>query len=207
MPPIRPPGSRVKAVAFDVGGVLLRTEKQDSRRRLELRYGMAPGGMADLVFDNPVSQKAMLGHASETDVWDYVARHLHLVNGQLEQLRREFWAGDAWDETLLAFAEGLRPAARTGVLSNAWPGARAAFGSHLGRRTFDTVVISAEEGCAKPDERIYRLLLDRLGTLPAETVFVDDLAENVEAARSIGLHAIRFTSTGAVLDGVRRLLR
>jgi putative hydrolase of the HAD superfamily len=207
MPAIPPPGSRVKAVAFDVGGVLLRTEKQDSRRRLELRYGMAPGGMAELVFNNPVSQEAMLGHATEADVWDYVARHLHLVNGQLEPVRREFWAGDAWDETLLAFAEGLRPAARTGVLSNAWPGARAAFGSHLGRHTFDAVVISAEEGCAKPDERIYRLLLDRLGTLPAETVFVDDLAENVEAARTLGLHAIRFTSTAAVLDGVRRLLR
>ena len=35
----------------------------------------------------------------------------------------------------------------------------------------------------------------------------DDLAENVEAARAIGLHAIRFTSTAAALDGVRRLLR
>ncbi|MCX6027244.1 MAG: HAD family phosphatase [Chloroflexi bacterium] len=197
----------MKAVAFDVGGVLLRTENQDTRRRLELRYGMAPGGMADLVFNNPVSQKATLGEGTEADVWAYVARHLHLVNGRLEELRRDFWAGDAWDETLLAFAEGLRPAARTGVLSNAWPGARAAFGSHLGRHTFDTVVISAEEGCAKPDARIYRLLLDRLGTLPAETVFVDDLAENVEAARAIGLHAIRFTSTAAVLDGLRRLLR
>jgi putative hydrolase of the HAD superfamily len=207
MPPIHPTGPRVKAVAFDVGGVLLRTENQDTRRRLELRYGMAPGGMADLVFNNPVSQKATLGEATEADVWAYVARHLHLVNGRLEELRRDFWAGDAWDETLLAFAEGLRPAARTGVLSNAWPGARAAFGSHLGRHTFDAVVISAEEGCAKPDARIYRLLLDRLGTLPAETVFVDDLAENVEAARAIGLHAIRFTSTAAVLDGVRRLLR
>ena len=207
MPPIHPPGLRVKAVAFDVGGVLLRTENQVSRRRLELHYGMAPGGMADLVFNNPVSQEAMLGQATEADVWAYVSQHLHLVNGQLEQLRRDFWAGDAWDKTLLAFAEGLRPAARTGVLSNAWPGARAAFGSHLGRHAFDAVVISAEEGCAKPDERIYRLLLGRLGTLPAETVFVDDLAENVEAARAMGLQAIRFTSTAAVLDGVRRLLR
>ncbi len=207
MPSTHPIGPRVRAVAFDVGGVLLRTENQDSRRRLELRYGIAPGGMADLVFNNPVAQEAMLGKATEADVWDFVARHLHLVNGQLEELRRDFWAGDAWDQTLLAFAQGLRPAARTGILSNAWPGAREAFGSRLGRHTFDAVVISAEEGCAKPDPRIYGLLLERLGTLPAETVFVDDLAENVEAARAIGMHAIRFTGTAAVLDGLRQLLR
>lgn len=207
MSPLSRSAKRVKAVAFDVGGVLLRTEDQSRRRVLEARFGLTPGGLADLVFNSPVSQKAALGLATEDEVWAFVANRLQLANGQLEALRRQFWAGDAWDETLLSFAEGLRPAARTGVLSNAWPDARKAFAAHLGPRTFDTVVISAEEGCAKPDERIYRILLERLGTLPGETVFIDDLAENVEAAKAIGMPAIRFTSTAAVLDNVRRLLR
>lgn len=207
MSPLSGSAKRVKAVAFDIGGVLLRTEDQSTRRVLEARFGLAPGGLADLVFNSPVSQKATLGLAREEDVWAFVANRLKLVNGQLEELRRQFWAGDAWDETLLSFAEGLRPAARTGVLSNAWPDARKAFASHLGPRTFDTVIISAEEGCAKPDERIFRLLLERLGTLPAETVFIDDLVENVEAAQAIGMQAIRFTSSAEVLDSVRRLLR
>jgi len=207
MSPLSGSAKRVKAVAFDIGGVLLRTEDQSTRRVLEARFGLAPGGLADLVFNSPVSQKATLGLAREEDVWAFVANRLKLVNGQLEELRRQFWAGDAWDETLLSFAKGLRPAARTGVLSNAWPDARKAFAAHLGPRTFDTVVISAEEGCAKPDERIYRLLLERLETLPGETVFIDDLAENVEAAKAIGMQAIRFTSSAEVLDNVRRLLR
>ncbi len=198
---------RVKAVAFDIGGVLLRTEDYSSRQKLETRFGLTPGGLADLVFNNPVSQKATLGLATEDEIWDFVAAKLKLVNGQLEEVRRQFWAGDAWDETLLLFAEGLRPAARTGVLSNAWPNARRVFGAYLSRRAFDAVVISAEVGCAKPDERIYRLLLERLGTQPAETVFIDDMAENVEAARALGMQALRFTSTAEILDHIRRMLR
>jgi 2-haloacid dehalogenase len=58
---------------------------------------------------------------------------------------------------------------------------------------FDGVVVSGEERVAKPDERIYRILLERHGLDPARTFFTDDVAANVDAARAVGIDAVRFT--------------
>lgn len=59
--------------------------------------------------------------------------------------------------------------------------------------SFDEVILSHEVGVRKPDRRIYEITLARLGVMPHETVFIDDAVANVDAARAIGMHAIRFT--------------
>jgi 2-haloacid dehalogenase len=61
-------------------------------------------------------------------------------------------------------------------------------------RWFDGHVISGLEGMAKPDPRIYRLLLDRYQLSAGDTLFIDDAAENVAAARGVGMCAVRFES-------------
>lgn len=56
---------------------------------------------------------------------------------------------------------------------------------------FELVVDSSAEGVRKPDPAIYRLALERLGVAePDRALFVDDLASNVEAARSLGVHGV-----------------
>ena len=59
---------------------------------------------------------------------------------------------------------------------------------------FDGHVISGLEGVAKPDPRIFKILLERHGLEPASTAFVDDQDRNVVAARALGITALRFTS-------------
>ncbi|NCD19005.1 MAG: HAD family phosphatase [Actinobacteria bacterium] len=54
------------------------------------------------------------------------------------------------------------------------------------------VVASGREGVAKPDPAIYRILVDRFGLEPADTLFVDDSAPNVQAALDLGFRAVRF---------------
>ena len=58
----------------------------------------------------------------------------------------------------------------------------------------DGGIISYKDHLIKPDPAIYQLLLDRYGLNPEECVFVDDLKDNVEAARKIGIHGIVFES-------------
>ena len=67
-------------------------------------------------------------------------------------------------------------------------------------RLFDGRLISAPEKMAKPEERIYRLALERFGLNAAETLFVDDRAENTEAAERVGI-------AGYVFDGDAEKLR
>ena len=57
---------------------------------------------------------------------------------------------------------------------------------------FDGEVVSCEEGTVKPEPRIYRILLDRYGLDPAETLFIDDRAANIAAAREAGIDGFRF---------------
>ena len=57
---------------------------------------------------------------------------------------------------------------------------------------FDGEVVSCEEGTVKPEPRIYRILLDRYGLDPAQTLFIDDRAANIAAARETGIDGFRF---------------
>jgi 2-haloacid dehalogenase len=63
---------------------------------------------------------------------------------------------------------------------------------------FDGLVVSGEEGVIKPDRRIFELLLERFGLVAAATLFVDDSPANVDAARAVGMDAVRFRDAAAL---------
>ena len=55
---------------------------------------------------------------------------------------------------------------------------------------FDGIVVSGEEHLLKPDERIYRVLLDRYHLIPENCLFVDDNEKNLEGARKVGISTL-----------------
>lgn len=65
-------------------------------------------------------------------------------------------------------------------------------------RWFRGVLVSGDVGLIKPDRRIYELLIERFRLAPERTVYIDDVEENVLAARPLGIHAIRFTTPAAL---------
>lgn len=69
---------------------------------------------------------------------------------------------------------------------------------------FAEIVVSGEVGLAKPDPRIFRLLLDRIGRAAGECLFIDDGPRNVEAAQELGFETIRFQSPGQLRSELRR---
>jgi putative hydrolase of the HAD superfamily len=72
---------------------------------------------------------------------------------------------------------------------------------------FDVVVDSAFVGARKPERRIYEITLERLGTSPEATLFIDDIEINCQAAREIGMQAIHFRSTEQAIDAIEAALR
>lgn len=57
---------------------------------------------------------------------------------------------------------------------------------------FDGQVISAHEHIIKPEEGIYRLLLERYNLNPRECLFIDDLEPNIKAAAALGINTVHF---------------
>ena len=55
---------------------------------------------------------------------------------------------------------------------------------------FDEVVLSGNEGVSKPDARIFEIACERLGEKPEKCVFVDDLPENVLAAKNLWMRGV-----------------
>lgn len=68
---------------------------------------------------------------------------------------------------------------------------------------FDGIVVSGEEHLLKPDAAIYRCLIDRYGLQAEESIFIDDNAANVEAARGVGMKALQFESARQLADELR----
>ncbi|MDH3903399.1 MAG: HAD family phosphatase [Xanthomonadales bacterium] len=61
---------------------------------------------------------------------------------------------------------------------------------------FEGIVVSGKERLAKPDERIYLLLLERYGLSAADCLFIDDNARNIRAAKALGFHTLHLGSDG-----------
>jgi len=70
---------------------------------------------------------------------------------------------------------------------------------------FDGLVISGEERLAKPDPRLFRVLLERHRLAPRSTVYVDDSAPNVTVAAELGMVALQFTGPAALRADLARL--
>ena len=86
-------------------------------------------------------------------------------------------------------AAGVRLFALTNWSAELFPVALGRF-DFLG--LFEDIVVSGVERLTKPDPRIFELLAARTGLPPADCVFVDDKAENIEAARAAGLDGVLF---------------
>jgi putative hydrolase of the HAD superfamily len=72
---------------------------------------------------------------------------------------------------------------------------------------FEVVVDSAFVGMRKPDPAIYELTLERLGGVDAgDCVFVDDLEVNCEAARQLGMSAVRFVDAEQAIPEIESAL-
>ncbi len=197
----------IRAVIFDVGGVLIRVQDRSARRKWETRLGLPEGELSHIVFGSDVSARAMIGQASDADVWKHLAETLNLDDDQLRDLQTDFWSCEELDLSLARFARALRLRYKTAILSNAMPGARQAIAHKFGLDgTVDQIVISAEEGLKKPDPRIYRITTERLEVAPEEAIFVDDVAENVAAAQAIGMRGVQFKDTPQAIAEVKRYL-
>jgi epoxide hydrolase-like predicted phosphatase len=184
----------LRAVVWDMGGVLVRNLAPEPRIQLAEKYGISEQQLEELVFGNPVSAKASLGQASVEDLWNYVATTLNIDRQDLPAFVTAFWSSDRLDEVLLDFIESLRVRYKTGLLSNAFADTRPSVTVRFPRllKVFDVSLFSAEEGLVKPDPRFYRLMLDRLGIHAEEAIFVDDFTENVAGAEAVGMKAVHF---------------
>jgi putative hydrolase of the HAD superfamily len=166
--------TRQRALILDAGGVLIRSGPRDARREWEARHGKVPGFLDDALRD------AVGGGWAEGRDEDTIRHRLLELTGiataEYAALLEVLDAHHALDAGLVELVTRLRPTVRTAVLTNAGPSRRTDLARRYGLdQLVDLIVVSAEEGIAKPDVRRYLLTAERLGVAPAACVFVDSM--------------------------------
>lgn len=198
----------IKAVIFDMGGVILRTVDPAPREALAKRLGVARMDLEMAIFTGPTSLQSEIGELSDVEHWETIAALYHQPIDSWPQLYNEFFGGDDLDRELVDYIRGLRKKVKVGLLSNAWVNGRQKliklYGDFLD--IFDVSVFSSEIGLRKPDERAFQAVLDQLGVAAQEAIFVDDVAHNTAGAAEMGIHAVLFTNRASAIQEIDKLL-
>jgi len=181
----------------------------DDRPRLKLaeQLGLPLSQLDNLVFFSNSSQKASRGEISVGMHWEAVRNALGIRIEDMPGFLEQYWSADDVNWQLLDTIRDLHPRYKVGLLSNAWDDLRLTLQTRWDiAGLFDELIISAEVKMVKPDPRIFRLAADRLGVQPVEIVFIDDIADNIEAARKEGWIAILYQDTQKTIDVLNKYL-
>ncbi len=196
----------VSLVLFDMDNVLCRYDRTVRIARLSSLTGRSPREIQATIWDAGFEA---LGDAGTISAEDYLRGFGERLG---HPLTLEDWlaarkASMAPERETLDLVRQLRARTRVAVLTNnntiirdhidsLLPELRPLFG--------EAIFTSAEFRVAKPDPEVYRRCLARLGTSPAETLFVDDLPENVAGAEAAGLRAHHFTGARPLAAALKR---
>ncbi len=184
----------IDAIIFDIGGVLVQTTDLSPRQCWERRLGLPDWGLASAVFDSEPSQRAFVGAADAVEVWTHAQEIFGLNASETSQLTYDFWAGDSVNTAWITEIAALQQRYKTAILSNGWRDMRDRDQRRIDMSGFDTVVYSCEEHIRKPGLEIYARTVARLGVAPERALFIDDMAENIAAARAAGLQARQYVA-------------
>lgn len=183
----------IKAVAFDYGGVI-EIKDGDLVQEISDYLGVSKDDWRKEYF------KLNYLHNIESKDWEEVARlasrKLNATEEQLEHISgliRKSYDTRRINRELIEIIKKLKDQGyKVGLLSNNSNRLRAELESLNLIDLFDAVVISAEVGLQKPQQKIFETFFDKLGVKSNEAIFVDDSKQSLLTAGDIGYIPILF---------------
>ena len=187
----------LRAVIFDYGMVLTGQPSAEAHDAM-LRITGLPHDKFEAIYwaDRHAYDE---GKLTGLRFWQNIVRDakLNLDAATIDELN--LWDARMWttqNPAMLAWQQQLRERGiRTAILSNMGDTVLANIEREFDwLPRFDVLIWSYQHKMAKPDPAIYNLTLERLGTRPEETLFIDDRMPNIEAARALGMMTVHFNT-------------
>ncbi|MBZ0137752.1 MAG: HAD-IA family hydrolase [Planctomycetes bacterium] len=194
----------LKGILMDAGGVLCRLHEDKVYSAWEAKTGLSAETLRTELYDRGLKDEFDRGLKHPAGVALFLKYRFEI------ELTRQDWA-DIWnlaismDAEMDALARGLAAMLPTALASTTDPLHHAKMRDELTcLELFRGQGVSYEFGEIKPEPGFYRRALEKLGTPAGETLFIDDLEQNVEGASEAGLIAIRFTGIGRLKEDLAR---
>ena len=187
----------ILAVILDYGEVLCHLPSTETIERLAAMFQMDPRTFLPTYLQTRAPYDR--GDLLPSEYWQNFAMQagVKISADAIEQARQldlELWSD--LNDAMILWVQQLHAAGfKTAILSNM----PADMATHMRRNFawlshFDHHIFSGEVRSVKPEPAIYQHCIDALGVRPSEALFIDDREINLEQARAVGIHTIRFQS-------------
>ncbi|MEM5792987.1 MAG: HAD-IA family hydrolase [Candidatus Aenigmatarchaeota archaeon] len=182
-------GRLIKGIIFDFSGVFTIDGTFESFvKKYSGKYKVNEQDFLKFTID--IWKPVELGKVDSKVFWEKLSNFL---NCSPKEIRENMIKHYKPRRGMVKIAKSLKGRYKLGIISNHMRDWFEESFKNMGLEgIFDVVVTSYKFGLAKPDPRIYNLTLDRMGTKPWETIFVDDLERNIKSAEKIGIKSIIF---------------
>ena len=203
------PESRLRAVFWDFGGVIL-TSPFEAFRRYEAEHGLPADFIRSVNVQNPddnawarIERQELTADEFDQAFADESEALGHRVPGR-DILR--LLSGELRPEMVAALDRVIEAGYLTACLTNnvAGPAARDDVAAVMAR--FDHVVESSVVGVRKPEPAFYTHACEIAGVEPGEVVFLDDLGINLKPAKAMGMTTIKVVDASAAIEELSAVL-
>lgn len=182
----------IKAIILDMYGVVLEQTGDDFVPHVQQDF---PELSHDEIYIHWL--RANVGEIGSLDIWRGIG-----YTENLEQVEKKYLDTITLHEGFPEFLRSVYGRYKLAILSNdvsSWNRyLREKFDLD---RYFDAVYVSGDLGFGKPDPRIFRLTMEKLGVEPEDCVYVDDRQTNLRAAEALGIRPVMLNSRNETYDG------
>lgn len=191
----------IKAVLFDYGGVL-----SPGGRTISGVYSRLLGIPQDEVDLADLHIEYRRGDISTEDFFIKLGEQY----GKVVTAEKFLEYSDIFvkNEAVYELAANLRKQGiKTGILSNVYELSADILRKDGYYDGFDPVVLSCEEGLAKPEPEFYKIAIERLGVEPKEILFIDDQEKCFPPANALGMHTIKADDEDQTVSDIKAVLK
>jgi putative hydrolase of the HAD superfamily len=191
----------IKAVLFDYGGVL-----SPGGKTLTHIYAQLLGIPAEAVNLGELHRKFRRGDISAEDFFIELSQQY----GKPVTAEEFVKYSDIFskNQKVYTLAAKLRKhGIKTGILSNVYKLSGDVLNKDGYYKDFEPIVLSYNEGLAKPDPRFYQVAIKRLNVEPSEIIFVDDQDKCLSPAIEIGMQVIKAENEDQIVDDLKHLFK
>jgi putative hydrolase of the HAD superfamily len=206
----------IKAVVFDLGGVLIDLHAEEARRELIEKYGLLTDGFARLVrssfesYPRSITELAMTGKAGTAQYLKAFLTECRLKDLDGLKVNRLSVVGRARPNVFAIVAELKKAGFVCSVLSNTIPlhwDKLTSADEYTSLEMFDHVFASHLIGCAKPEAASFSFVANALKIRMSECLLIDDTPLNVKRAEEAGWRGLLFENAVRLERDLSSLLR
>ena len=175
----------IKAILFDWGGVLAKSDSTVASKKLAKKYNLDPLEIQKVMREK--QDKFCLGHNSEQFA-KVISKIFQIPDQEIIQALCEVKSNE-----IFLFAKELKDKRyRLYLLSDQKEFKGEYLKNNYDLTFFDGIYFSYELGVKKPSKEFFEIFIEKSKEIPKECVFIDDNTTNIETAKRLGINVILF---------------